>query len=709
MSKYLVLDLETSGKTTYRRFCNPLDPNHKITAVGYKIQGEGVRTLYNKDDYNTNEQMADQIPLDGINLIVGQNIKFDLLWLWGNKRFHLWLQNGGKVWDTQTVEYLLSGQAFAEGRSLDDLVCKYGGTLKDDKITQLFKADVQAKDIPREDLIPYLIADVENTNRILQGQIKKAQHLQMLPIIRAYMEHYLAVTECEYNGMFTDHALGMEMKTLYEQKLRAEELELSYHIPNYWPSRKVEFNSASLDHVSILLFGGEVHWLADEAIVDEEGAFVRLKSGKNKGEIKTHKVLQYETIKGFGIDPEPHTKTNAKGLWRVDVDVFESILKTTRDPIVNIVLTALLSFREYSKLVNTYIYSQDYYKDGRVRKENGVLSMWHPHTGCVHSEFKTARTRTGRLSSTAPNLQNLPPPIYKLFKSRFANGKIVVIDYSQLEVCIQAYLTQSPKFIQDVVNGVDFHCKRLAYAENKAYEEVLQLVKDDPVWKLKRKNAKTVSFQKAYGASIEKIAKETGLTVEVVTTIFKGEDDEYPEINIYYGLVGESIRASRLPGTGLISIRDKRTNSSFSREGEQTAIGFYTSITGKRYAFDEFATLSKNGKVFRYFSGPQIQNYPVQGLAADIVAFQVGRLFRYLLDKRDSILLVNEIHDSIILDVSPENQPGGSLPRMGVDRYTTDISRILTDTKAIEEHFGIIWNVPLKVDVSIGDSWGDIK
>ena len=93
--KYAILDLETEGKTTFGRFCNPLDPRHFIVIGAVKRQGEAAQLLYNDINYNkgmTADEFLDRFNLDDIHLLIGQNFKFDMLWFWHSKKWQDWLR-----------------------------------------------------------------------------------------------------------------------------------------------------------------------------------------------------------------------------------------------------------------------------------------------------------------------------------------------------------------------------------------------------------------------------------------------------------------------------------------------------------------------------------------------------------------------------------------------------------------------------------------
>ena len=287
--------------------------------------------------------------------------------------------------------------------------------------------------------------------------------------------------------------------------------------------------------------------------------------------------------------------------------------------------------------------------------------------------------------------------IKKCFTSRFGNdGVIMEGDWSQLEVVAQAFLSGDEQMKQDIRDGVDFHCKRLAYKLKEPYTAVWEAChsKKIPVYVKMRKDIKTFSFQRAYGAMARSIAESTGMKLEEVKDLIKQEEDLYPQVAEYYKKVLREVELSRQPSS-------KRT-----ARGVPAGVGYFDSITGRRYWFQEYDSpqfMIDNGKPTS-FSMPQIQNYPVQGFAtADLVPLMLGVLFRELnsypgLD--DSVLLINTVHDSILLDVRKDRIPIAS--------------RILHDTmiqadERLKSRFAIDFDLPLSAEVTWGPSWGEQK
>ena len=681
MISYLVLDLETSGEHSFGKFCNPLDPRNTVTSIALKTANKSVVTRYSETGLPRNMP----IKFKDYGLLVGQNIKFDLLYLWENQHLQEWIASGGRVWDTMLAEYILEGQQLGH-KSLDDLSKKYGGTLKDDTVGKMFKAGLKANEIDKDVLLEYNKADVENTEIVFLAQLRRAKIEGKVNIIQTYMRHLFAVTEMEYNGLHIDQNIA---------RTRQKELEAEcaiWHTKFYDDLKKIRDVSIDIDsptQISALLFGGE------RTIVVREETGEIYKTGGKKGERKSKLVKKKEQIVGLGYIPAEDWRGKKASVFSVNEEVLSSLIKKGEPQRgCKEVISSLLKYREYFKLLSTYYYKEQVKADGTIAKVSGILPKLMPLTSTLHSEFRMTLTETGRLSSTAPNVQNLPAIILDMFTSRYGDdGCIIEADFSQLVVVIQAYLAQSTKMISDIERNVDFHRLRLGYALGMSYKDVVNVEDYD----YKRKTiAKPISFQKAYGAMPKTVSERAGIDLEIVEKVFAAEDKAYPEIAAFYSDIMESLKYNRVILDKPINIKNKASHSYFTRFGENDAYGKYVGILGKHYVFKERAVLTKRGDVFRWFNQPDIQNYPVQGTAADLVALQVSELFLELIKHRDKCLLINEIHDSVIIDCKKEHK----------DFIISLVSDILPNvSKTFKKYFDLQFNVPIKIDIKCGDSW----
>lgn len=696
MSKYLVIDLETTGTKTYKRFCNPLDPNHSITMWGFKYEGNGPETMINPTNYSEGLVPGSYFKGCEVKLMIGQNFKFDMLWFWNNRYFQDWIREGGKVWDTQTVQYLLDAQQQLP-RHLDDLSLKYGGKIKDDRIGVMFKAGILANEIDPDIMGPYCRGDVENTEIVMLGQAKEAKKRGKLNLIKVYMDHYLALTEIEYNGLYINGPalLKRAVEVAEETEILEESIKRNFLSISDWPEN-AEFNIRSNNNLSAILFGDVVKYRERVTCYDSNGKVIIVKT---TGQIKTRWESKQVVIKGMGFSTSLSSQTQA-GLWATNDKVLQKIVANYS--LKSEIVSQLVKYNKKRKYLSTYLHNPTYDKDGELLKATGYYSLIQPHSGCIHSSFDTTVTSTGRLSSSKPNVQNMDPAFTEFCTSRWGDkGVIVEFDYSQIEIIVQAFIAQSENMLQDIRDGVDFHCKRLSYIVDQSYEEIVQLVKTSSVWKEKRSYAKVISFQKSYGASSETVAEGAGLSQEETDEIFQKEEEEYPEIGRFLEMVEESVRHSRIVLPELINIKDRDNNQIITREGEQAAVGFYTDILGQTYAFKEQASIPRGRRsVWRWFPSTEMRSFPVQGFAAAILKMMQGKLFRFAVHHRDKFLMVNEVHDSSILDMKLEY----------VDLLIPQIKSILEDVQGeFKRIFDIEFNAPIKVEVSYGKTWKKAK
>lgn len=293
--------------------------------------------------------------------------------------------------------------------------------------------------------------------------------------------------------------------------------------------------------------------------------------------------------------------------------------------------------------------------------------------------------------------------IKKCFTSRFGNdGVIVECDYGQIEVVVLAYLTQDPQMIQDIFDGVDFHCKRLSFKLKEDYDEVVKKCKDETndyykEYSKKRKHIKVFSFQKNYGAGAPKIAYEIGISVKEVKEFFAIEEALYPKVTEYQNKCIAEVEKNKRPST-------QRTFKGF-----QACRGYMQSATGKRYVFTEEDVPSymqktwKDGKVTIKrigFKPTKIKNYETQGTAGELLYMAIGKIVRALLrDKelRSKCILMNTVHDSIIFDIH----------KSVLERALKLIKKIMLDVpRYMNEWFeGLGFDLPLDVEIKVGPNW----
>lgn len=317
----------------------------------------------------------------------------------------------------------------------------------------------------------------------------------------------------------------------------------------------------------------------------------------------------------------------------------------------------------------------------------------------VHGELCHCVTATGRLSSQSPNLQNIPreEDLRRLLVSRFGSqGVMVEADYSQLEVVVLAALSRDHQMITELKENIDFHCLRVALMTKEPYEAVVKKVKiaKDPEYIQLRQQAKVFSFQRQYGAGVSTIATTTGLTEREVEELIVAEESHYKDLSQYYRLVTSCVDAG---ADRLLRLRTSDitlSNANIRRIVMLTEpMHYFVVPTGSKFDF------TKDRK-----SIPRLKNYPVQGLAGEIVQVVSGALLREFYRKQnygEKAYLVNTVHDCVWIDAH----------QSVAAQVKSDVARVMGDThKTIAE----LWpemrlNVPFKVEIHSGPSLGELS
>ena len=405
----LTLDAETSIKNRGERAigkdkASPHHPDNNIVYLGYKLRTDQVTTIVHYTD--------NWIDGECVDLLIGQNLKFDLLYLMRDSRTRKDLHKM-QIWDTQIAEYIISGQqekmAALGDKKADEkyakkhdvpvghvlkqgLATKYGGTDKDDRLKEFWNNDVDTEDIPEDIIKPYLEDDVLNTELVALQQIKTAHEMGILPLIKSQMDALLATTEMEFNGLHFEKQSAREELMVLAGQLEGLKVRISKYFEQLKP--EIEVNISSNDQLSLVLFGGKLPYTVMEPMLDEDGNEVLYKSGDKKGQVRYKKQQKLKDIVGIlpptVLMPTKEWKTKKAGIYKTDEEVLSFLIEidTPAADLAELVLT----YREIEKDLTTY------YKP--------YIDLVFPD-GCIHGKLNHALTNTGRLSSSAPNLQNI--------------------------------------------------------------------------------------------------------------------------------------------------------------------------------------------------------------------------------------------------------------------------------------------------------------
>ena len=689
---YLVLDFETTAVQSYgRKPANQFDKRNKVVLIAMKSENSADVETYSLDtDFEPLKEA-----LKNHEVLIGCNIKYDLLFIWHYDWFQDWLKNGGRIWDVMIVEYLLSGQ---ENKywGLNKLSEKYGGRQKDDNVTQFFEDGFGAEIVPSQLLIPYAEADIWNTELVALEQLKQVTKEKMHPIVKVHMNHHLALCEMEFNGLRFDNEEHLRVKEDLDTQIRQSIVDINRALEkhNRWSlPADVIFNPDSTQHRSAVLFGGEIKYTERRPKVGPDGKEEVFKGGKTPGIIKTRLESTVKKIPAVveSLGDTYSTSLEAGGYWSTDDEILES-LSTCGNETLSDIATALRKYRSLITIASKYI------DQGTPKKPKGLKDYVGPD-GILHPTLDSVNTITGRTISKTPNCQNLPKTVRGLIKSRHEGGSIITADFSQIEIAIYGFLIQSYKFLDEINNGMDFHCKNLALVEGMPYDEVVALCATTQEWKEKRNLIKaSVSFTKLYGAHPMTIASRSGLPLKAVEDMFERWDNEYPEAKVFYESIYGSLQ--KYPRPGPLRIKDFTNKRTIVEESECNHVGLYQGVLGKKYCFTEYAIKTRKGDTWRRFKSNDIENYPIQGTAADVFFLVAGEVYRWTLDKRDKCCLILEVHDELVFDCSPDYR----------DQYTEEIRGIMENVPLLmKKHFDVNFNVNIKVGMGHGPNWRDAK
>lgn len=369
---------------------SPHHPDNKVVAFGELYFGlEGRKftsTPYKRDGnwkgYHTPNVLehAHRKP----TLIVGQNISFDLLYMF--KTWPVYMEECLKniyIWDVQQVAYLLSGQTRMYP-SLDQLCVEIGHPLKDEKIKAYWAAGIDTADIPSTELLEYLQHDLEATNAVFRYQYELVKDDEaLMNLIRVKMDDILCSVQMEANGMHFDLEEAERIIRWNEGQIAAIQTMIGMEAMSVFPEG-FQFNPNSSEHVSVYLFGGKVKMEEEVAVLDADGNSVVYKTGMRAGCIKTKKQTKEHYVKGMGL--KPHGLPNDKGYYSTAEDVLKIY---NHVPFVD----SLISLRSLVKDTETYY--------------RGYSGLVWPQDGCIHASFGHCGTRTGRMNHSKPNLGNV--------------------------------------------------------------------------------------------------------------------------------------------------------------------------------------------------------------------------------------------------------------------------------------------------------------
>lgn len=306
------------------------------------------------------------------------------------------------------------------------------------------------------------------------------------------------------------------------------------------------------------------------------------------------------------------------------------------------IIDQILNHRSLSKLKSTYV--------------DALPELVNPQTGRIHTSYNQIGISTGRLSSSNPNLQNIPIRTEQGREIRRAfvaepGHQLIAADYSQVELRILAHITNDPGLMHAFTNDEDIHASTAAAVLDIPIEQVD---------KYQRRIAKAVNFGLMYGQTAFGLAQGTGMSRDEASKFIKTYFEKYPAIKGYLD------------------------------ETKQMALdkGYVETLLGRRRLFPGLADMSGNQ---RAATEREIINMPIQGTAADIMKIAMINLHRRLREDHPTARMLLQVHDELVIEAP--------------DAEVEAVAALTLDT--MQNAFTL--DVPLKVEVEVGQNWLEME
>jgi len=452
-------------------------------------------------------------------------------------------------------------------------------------------------------------------------------------------------TVAEYCGMDVYATFGLV------PKLRAElEKVPALHKLLLEVEQPLEPVLAKMEHTGIRIDQAHLQQLSKQMAQDlaaiEERAYAAAEEKFNLGSPKKLSELLFDK---FNLDRKKSRKIQTG--YSTDAATLEKLQGD--HPLVD----AILEYRTLAKLKSTYV--------------DALPLLVRPDTHRVHTDFNQAATTTGRLSSSNPNLQNIP--IRTAFSRRIRQAFVpepgwlmVAADYSQIELRILAHLTQEPVLVEAYRGDDDVHTVTARLLFDK------ETVTPD-----ERRLGKTINFGVIYGMGAQRFARETGVKAADAKVFIERFNDRYPKVFAYLQRMEQEAIAQGYVETILgrrryFSFTSDRLRALLNRKPEEINLDQLRGLT----AYD--AGLLRAAA-----------NAPIQGSSADIIKIAMVRLHEVLQNYQARLLL--QVHDELVLEVPPSEW----------EELQPQIRSTMESALQL--------SVPLKVDVRAGQNWMETK
>ena len=672
-----VVDVETSFVTGENGKTDPSPFNSKNKLVSVGINNEYL--FFNHDERQDNGAFIKvQNILDKTTLLIGHNLKFDLAWL-----YEVGFKYSGKVYDTMIGEYVLQ-RGVRKALSLKECCNRRKLSSKSDATQDFINQGISFEMMPSKIVEEYGRQDITVTRELYHSQVddfKQAKNRNLVPTVKMMNSFLQVLTKMEMNGIQIDLDALHDVETKF--KIEYDELREKIDTIIWERMGDTRINPASPEQLSWLIYGVKVVDKKKWAEAFNIGIDPQTKKQKKKPKLSrtqfTRMVAQmtqpiYKTrshqcvhcsgqgrIQKIKVNGEPYKnlspchhcsgtgiiyeETKARAGFTLNPsfvsDVSEGGFKTDRVTLGKLTNTDDAELNEFIECITRYNALETYLNTF----VEGIKSHCNKD-GSLHPKFMQCVTATGRLSSRDPNFQNQPRgktfPIRRVVTSRWEGGKILEMDFAQLEFRTAVFLSQDKQGMADIQNKVDIH----------------QFTAD--VIGVSRQEAKGHTFKPLYG----------GMSGT------ESEKKYYKEFLVKYKDIAK-----------------------WHDQLESDAINYkvVSLPSGREYAFP-FARRMPWGSSS---NSTQVKNYPVQGFAtADIVPLTCIAVDNLMVQNKVKSLLINTIHDSVLIDVHPDEED------MIIDIVKKGARNVVPMMK---EHYDIDFNVPLDTDVKVGYNWLEMR
>lgn len=409
------------------------------------------------------------------------------------------------------------------------------------------------------------------------------------------------------------------------KKDNTEKLAKEVEFPLVYVLAEIEKNGVKIDVETLHKFSKSLEHdvsLLESKIYEKAGMTFNIASPKQLGEVLFDK-----------LQLDPKAKKTKTGQYKTGEDILLALANKSD------IVQDILDFRQYQKLKSTYV--------------DALPTLINPNTGLIHTSYNQAVAATGRLSSTNPNLQNIPirtekgREVRKAFIPRHENHILLSADYSQIELRIMAELSQDENMLEAFRQGHDIHKATAA----KVYGVSLDEVTND-----QRRNAKAVNFGIIYGQSAFGLSQNLGISRKEAAEII----DQY--FNQYHGIKQYMSQAVE-----------------FAKQHGYVE----TILKRRRYLRD----INSGNMTVRGFAERNAINAPIQGSAADMIKVAMINIQKDIEKQNLKGLMIMQVHDELVFDV----------PLDEVEQFKAIILDRMQN--AIE------LSVPLEVEIGEGKNW----